>query len=155
LDDTNCNAQNRWRYVDAHFHTGAVTMSRSLLPTKAANTLIMGECCSLALGLYEMQHPNSWCVADAPLTLCWCSVDALLMLCWHWSLCVATSTLTLVPSKEANTSIMGKSRSTALGLYKMQHPQLLTLCWCSFSEWRCDYVAFCFANKGCQYVDYG
>jgi hypothetical protein len=96
-----------------------------------------------------------WRSVDTLLMLCWASVDPLLMLCWHWLLCVATSTLTWVPRKDANTSIMGKCRSTALGLNKMQHPQLLMLCWRSFSEWRCDYVVFRFANKGCQYVDYG
>ena len=108
-----------------------------------------------SLDYMRCNTPNSWCSADALLTLCWRSVDALLTLCWRWFLRVATSTLTVVPTKEANTSIMGKSRRTGLGLSKMQHPQLLTLCWRSFSEWRCDYVAFCFANKGCQYVDYG
>jgi len=56
---------------------------------------------------------------------------------------------------EANTSVMGKSRSTAIRLYKMQHPQLLMRCGRSFWKWCCDYVAFYFANKGCQYIDYG
>jgi len=50
---------------------------------------------------------------------------------------------------------MGKSHSTAIGLDMLQHPQLLTLCWDGFLEWHCDNVAFTFANKGCQYVDYG
>jgi hypothetical protein len=44
-------------------------------------------------------------------------------------------TQTILPIKNANTSIMGKCRSTAHGLCKMQHTKLLTLCWRSFSDW--------------------
>jgi len=76
LDYTRCNTQIRWRSVDAHFQTGAVTMMLFLLHIKAADTSIMGKCHSIALGLYKMQHPRL-------LTLCWRSVDALLMLCWR------------------------------------------------------------------------
>ena len=148
LDDTRCNTQNRWRSVDAHFQTGAVTMSPSVLPTKAANTLIMGKCHSLALGLYKMQHPKL-------VMLGGCSVDALSMLCWCSLSGEATSTSAILPVKASNTLIMDNSHSTAPGWYKMQHTKSLTLCWHSFSEWRCDYVAFCFPNKGCQHIDYG
>ena len=77
LDDTWCNTQNRWRSVDTHFQIGCLTMSLFLLRTKAANTLIMGNCHTTALESYKMQHPRL-------LTLCWRSVDALLTLCW-WS----------------------------------------------------------------------
>jgi len=45
---------------------------------------------------------------------------------------VAALTQTILPIKAANTSNMGKCCSTALGLYKMQHTKLLTLCWHSF-----------------------
>ena len=89
FDDTRCNTQNRWHSVDAHFQTGAVTMSPSLLPIKAANTLIFGKCCSTALGLYKMQYPRllmlDWHSIDALLMLCWCSVPALLTLSIRWS----------------------------------------------------------------------
>jgi len=50
---------------------------------------------------------------------------------------------------------MGTSHITTLGLYKMQHPKLLRLCWRSFSDWGWDHVAFTLAHQGCQYVDYG
>jgi len=55
----------------------------------------------------------------------------------------------------ANTLIMGKRNSKALGLYQMQYPKSMTLCSLSFSKWGCNHFAFSFANKGCQYVDYG
>jgi hypothetical protein len=75
---------------------------------------------------------------------CRCSVDA-------WG--VAVLRQTILPIQAANTSIMGKCHSTALGLYKMQHTKLLTLCWRSFSDWGWDHVAICFAHNGCQYAD--
>ena len=62
----------------------------------------------------------------------WCSVNALLTLCWHSFFGVATTTLTILPIKVANTSIIGKSRSIALGLYKMEHPKSLPLWWSSY-----------------------
>jgi len=87
-------------------------MLGSLLLITAANTLIMGIYRSRALALYKMQLPKS-------LTLCWHCVDALLTLCWRSFWGVAVSTNTILPIKAANTSIMGKCRSTALGLYKI------------------------------------
>jgi hypothetical protein len=88
LDYTWCNTQNRWRSVDTHIQSGAVTISRSLLHRTAANTLSMDICHSRALGLYKMQNPKSftlcWHSVDAVLTLCWCSVDALLTLIWYY-----------------------------------------------------------------------
>jgi len=129
LDYTRCNIENCWRSVDA---------------------LLMLCWCSV-----DALLTLCWLCVGALLTLCWCSVDALLTLCWRSFLGVAISTLTIVPIKEANTSIMCKSRSIALGSYKMQHLQLLTLCWRSFSERGCDHFTFCFAKKGCQYIDYG
>jgi len=102
---------------------------------------------------------NHWHSVDTLLTrvwmLCWRSIDALLTLCWCSVCGVAVSTHRISPIKAANTSIMGKCRSTALGLYKMQHTKSLTLCWRSFSDWGCDYVAISFAHNGCQYVDSG
>jgi hypothetical protein len=87
LDYTRCNTQNRWRSVDAHVQTDAVTMSRLHLHRTAANTFIMDICHSTAIGIYMMQHPKAltlcWNSVDTVLMLCWRSVDALLMLCWH------------------------------------------------------------------------
>jgi len=68
---------------------------------------------------------------------------------------VVALTQTILPIKAANTSIMGKCRSTALGLYMMQHPKSFTLCWRSFSDWGCDHVAISCGHNGCHYVDYG
>jgi hypothetical protein len=64
LEYTRCNTLNRWRSVDAHFLTGDMIMSPSLLLITAANSLILGICCNSTLGLYKMQHPKS-------MTLCW------------------------------------------------------------------------------------
>jgi hypothetical protein len=94
-------------------------MSPSLLPKNTANPLIMGKCHSTAIGLYKMQHPRL-------LTLCQHSVDGILMLCdcsvndlltfWGRSLSgEVMSTITILPGKVANTSIMDESYSTALG----------------------------------------
>jgi len=38
---TRCTAKYRWRSIDAHFQNGAGTMSYTLLPRKAASTLVM------------------------------------------------------------------------------------------------------------------
>jgi len=92
---------------------------------------------------------------DARLTLWWCSLDTLLTLCWHSFWGVMVSTHTILPIQGANTSIMDKCHSTALGLYMVQHTKSLTLWWRSFPEWGCDHVAITFAQNSCQYVDYG
>ena len=110
-----------------------MTLLHSLLLITAANTLIMGICTSTALWLYKMQHPKSltlcWHSTDAVLMLYWRSLDALLMLYWRSFCGVAVSTHTILPIKAANTSILAKCHSTALGLYEMQHSKSLTLCW--------------------------
>jgi len=98
---------------------------------------------------------DCWCFVDALLTLCWRSVHALLTLCWRSLSGESRSTLTILPIKATNTSIMDKSRSTALGWHNLQHTQSLTLCWRSFSDWGCDHVAFSFAHKCCHYIDCG
>jgi len=71
---------------------------------------------------------DCWRAVDSPLILCWCSVDGLLTHCWRSSSGEATSRLTIVSIKAANTSIMDNSRSTGLRLYKMQHWKYLMLC---------------------------
>jgi len=96
-----------------------------------------------------------WRWVDALLTLCWRSVDALLTLYWRSVWGVAESIHTILPIKTANTSIMGKCCSTALGSSKMQHTNSLTLWWRSLSGCGCDHVATCFVHNGSQYVDSG
>jgi len=58
---------------------GVVTLTLNISPIKVANTSIIGICRSTALGLQQIEYPNSlthrWCSVDALLTLCWCSVD--------------------------------------------------------------------------------
>jgi len=134
-------------------------MSRSHLHRTAANTLIVDICRSRALGIYMMQHPKAltlcWYSVDTVLMLCWRSVDAVLMLCWRSFWGVTVSTNTILPIQAANTSIMDKCRSTALGLYKMQHKKSMTLWWRSYSDRCCEHVMIAFAQNGCQYVDYG
>jgi hypothetical protein len=159
LDYTRCNTQNCWRSVDAHFQTGAGTMSQSVLRITAANMLILSISRTGALELYKMQHSKSltlcWHSVDAVLMLWWCSVDALLILCWCSFWGVAVSAHTILPINAASTSIMGKCRSTSLGLYMMQHTKLLMLCWRSSSDWGCDHVTITFAHHSCKSVDYG
>jgi len=160
-------------------------MSRSHLQITAANTVIMGLCCSRALGLYMMQHPKvltlCWHLVDTVLMLCWRSVDALLTRCWrsvdahfevqryrqrrfclyrlpilrlcinavaqpldhtkcntqnHWRAVDShfqswsvTMSRSLLLRTAANTTIMDICHCRALGLYKMQYPKSLTLCW--------------------------
>jgi len=87
--------------------------------------------------------------------LCWRCVDALLTLCWCSFRGVAVLTQMTLPIKAANTSIMDKCCSTALGLYKMQHTKSLTLRWRLFSDWGWNHVTICFAHNGCRYVDSG
>ena len=134
-------------------------MSRSHLQRMAPNMLIMDICRSRALGIYMMQHPKAltlcWHSVDTVAMLCCRSVDAVLTLSWHSFWGVTVSTNTILPIKAANTSIMDKCRSRALGLNKMQHTKSLTLCWRSFSEWGCDHVVITIAQNSCRYDDYG
>jgi hypothetical protein len=94
-------------------------------------------------------------IVDTLWTLYWRCVDALLTLCGRSCWGVAVSTDTILPIQVANTSIMGKSSGTFLGLYKMQHTKSLTLCWRSFSDLGNDHVTISFAHNCCQYVKYG
>ena len=109
---------------------------------------------ALRLDFTWFNTQNRWHSVDTLLMLCWCSVDNLLTLCGRSFWGIAVSPHTILPIKAANTSIMGKCHITALGLYKMQHPNSLTLCSRSFSELGCDHFAVSFAHKGCRYVDY-
>jgi len=114
----------------------------------------MATCHSRALGFHIIQHPKS-------LTLCWQSVDAVLILCWQSVDALLTLSLRCssidthdITYKGCQYFDYGKCGITALGLYKMQHPKLLMLCWRSFSDWGWDHLAVSFAHQGCQYVDY-
>jgi len=60
------NANIHWRSVDAHYLKGAVNVSLSHLPRKAANTSIMQNTEQVASQLTYLQDQNL-------LTLCWCS----------------------------------------------------------------------------------
>ena len=129
--------KNLWGSIDTQFQNGEVNVLLALLLIKAANMLVTHNSKYIPFQLPYLHYQNA-------LTLCWCSFSG-----------AVTSTLTILPTKAANTWIMGKCCSTALGLYKMQHPNSLTLGWRSFPEWGRDHVAFSFAHKGCQNVDYG
>jgi len=65
---TTYQTKNRWRSIDAHFQNVAVTVSISLLPIKAANTLVMDNSEQLSLQLTYLWHKIS-------LTLRWRSVS--------------------------------------------------------------------------------
>ena len=132
---------------------GVAISTLMIFPKKVVNTSIMDRCHSTALGLHKMQHPKL-------LTLYWHSVDAVLTLCSRSLWGAVTSTFTIFPIKAANNSIMGTLWSTALGLYKIQHQNVLTLCWRSvyavfmlifrWSDIEINNVAY----KGGQYFNY-
>jgi hypothetical protein len=133
---------------------GVAVLTHTILPVKAAKTSIMDKCCGTVFGL-QMMHPMKaftlcWQSVDAV----WCSVDNLLTLCWRSIWGVAVSTQTILPIYAANSSIMDKCCITALGLYKMQHPKFLTLCWRSVTIWGWDHIGSAFTHHGCQDVDY-
>jgi len=56
--------------------------------------------------------------------------------------------LSLLPIEAAYTPFITGCNQSPLTLPKMQDPQLLTLCWCSFWEWGREHVAHPFAFKG-------
>ena len=114
MDNTRCNTQNRWRSVDAHFQTGDVTMSRSLLFITADNKFIMSIYRSRALEIHKMQHPKS-------VTLCWHSVDA------HFQIGAVTMFLSPLPITAANTLIMDKTMEITSQLTYLQDEKSLML----------------------------
>jgi len=143
-----------WCSVDAHFEVQRYRHTQYCLWWLPILWLCINAVAQ-PLDYTRCNTQNRWRSVDNLLMLCWCSVDNLLTLCWRSFWGVAVSTHTILPIKAANTSIMGKCRITALGIYKVQHPTLLTLCWCSFSDGGWDHVSFSFAHQGCQYVDNG
>jgi hypothetical protein len=126
---------------------------------------LWGNAITQSLDYTRCNSQNRWHSVGTLLTLCWISVDALLMLSWRsvdalLTLCwcsfwgVAVWTHTILPIKAANTSIMVKSLSTALAVYKMQHAKLLTLCWRSFADSGHDHVGISVTKNRSQNVDY-
>jgi len=94
-------------------------------------------------------------VASQPLHLLWfkaknCrrSVDTHfkdgVVLLWH----------TVLPRKRANIAIMDQSWRTTLGLWKVQGPKLLMLCWHSFLGHSCDVAPSVFDSGGGRLFDY-
>jgi len=130
---------------------GVAISTLTIFPKKVANTLIMDKCHSTAPGFHKMQTQNCWHSVDTLLTLCWRCVDTLLTLIFR----CGDIDIHNIPIKAANTSITGRFHRTALRLSMMHHPNSLTLCWCSFSEWGCDHVAVSSEHKNCQNFDYG
>jgi len=113
-------------------------MSLSLLPMKAANTLIIDNSKQIASQTTYLQDQKS-------LTLRWRSFS-------EWAVPMS---LSLLPIKAADTSVMDNCEQIASQLTNLHDQKSLTLHWCSFSEWGCYHVAVCFAYKGWQYIDYG
>jgi hypothetical protein len=124
-----------WLWDDGYCQNGTVTWSLALLTMLGGNTLVMNSSEQITYQLPYVQA-QTWGG----------SIDA-------WG--VAALTQTILPVKAAKSSIMGKCRSTALGLYKMQNTKSLTLCWHSFSDWGSDHVAVSCAHNGYLYIDFG
>jgi len=70
LGYTKCTASNRWRSFDAHFQNGAVTMSYTVLPRKAAIKLVIDSSDQVTFTLPYLQD-EKW------LALCW-------RIFWSW-----------------------------------------------------------------------
>jgi len=103
--------QNHYHFCDDYFQNGAVTMSVALLLIKAAIILVTHECMHIPFQIPYLHYQKS-------LTLCWRSVSG-----------GGNINTNHIIYKCSQTSIIGKCHSTAIGLYKMQRPNLLTLCW--------------------------
>jgi len=133
LDYTWCNTQKRWHSVDTQL----------TLCWCSVDALLM-LCWRAVDAHFEVQRyrhtryclyrlPILWLCINAvaqPLdyTRCntqnrWCSVDA------HFQTGAVTMLRSLLLRTAANTMIMDICHSRALGLYKMQYPKSLTLCW--------------------------
>ena len=130
--------KNHWCSVDPHFQQGAATVSLSLFPIKAADTLIMDNSKQIASQITYLHDQKS-------LTLHWHSF-------LEWAVTVS---LSLLPIKAADTLVMDNSEQIASQLTHLQDQKLLTLHWRLFSESGCYRVTVCFGYKGWQYIDYG
>jgi len=69
LDYPGCKAKNHWCCVDAHSQNGAITVLRSLLHIKAANTSVMHNMDQITVQFPYLREQRF-------LTLHWRSVDA-------------------------------------------------------------------------------
>jgi len=123
LDDPGCKAKNRGHSIDPHIQNGAVTVSLSLFPIKAANTLIMHNSEQLTFYLPYLQDQKSW-------TLCWHSVYCIIHLkcaaidnCIHNHIKFLIFFLTdwdlaLSHSQAKEYSCTGRSHSIEIYLYR-------------------------------------
>jgi len=102
-----------------------------------ANSSFIGVCDQEPFRLPEMQDQKS-------LTLCWRSFEDGAGSVFHSPL----------PMKDANGSIMCIHYQVAVLLPYLQDQKLLTLHWRSFWRGGRERVAFCFAYRGCQHIDY-
>jgi len=78
----------------------------------------------------------------------WCSIDA------HSQHEVVTLSLSLLPIKPANTSVMHKSYPITVQLPHLHDHKSLTHCWQAFSEWGSDRDTTGCVDQGCHSVDY-
>ena len=136
LDYTRCNTQNCWRSVDAHFQHGAVIMSLSLLPIKAANMLIMDNS-------DQITSQTTYFHGQQSLPLGWCPFP-------EFGCDRVAFSLSIMG---ADTLVMANSEQITSQLTYLQDQMLITLHWRSFSECGCYRVAVSSTYIGCQYVD--
>jgi len=100
-----------WGSVDAHFQNAEVNASLTLLLIKAATMLVMHNSKHIAFKSPYLHYQKV-------MMLCWRSVQGGSDIDTHHN-----------ANEGSQTSIMGKCRSSTLGLYKMQCPKLSRLCW--------------------------
>jgi len=78
----------------------------------------------------------------------WRSIDA------HSNDGVESVLLSVFHIKEANTVIMDCNDQIAFELPDLQEQNLMTLCWCTLSEWGRESVPLSFADEASQYLIY-
>jgi len=76
----------------------------------------------------------------------WCSFDA------HFHSGAGSVSLLLLPTKEANVSVMTSCNQCPLWLPRMRDIQLLRLHWCSFPGWGRERLSTYFNHKGGQFI---
>jgi hypothetical protein len=122
--------------IDAHFPNVVVTLSISLFPIMAANTLVMDNRKQIASQLNYFQHQKSCTLRWRSFSDCGCyGVD--------------------IPFTYKRSQYVGYRSPRANHFpINLLTPKLLMLHWRSVSACCCYRVALCFAYKGCKSVYY-
>jgi len=129
--------KNHWSCVDTHFWHGAGSESLLFLPLMVATITFMDVC-------------NKWPVKlpRCNLKYCWTTVLT------HHQDGAGSVSLLFMTQKAVSTSFVDVVNQSPPRLHKMERQKSLTFCWLLFLKWGSDYITFCFAHEGCEYVSY-